>query len=179
MEFNSTSTPIGRKRDMDTMPDWRACLVDPLSDDTFEGLVSDSITSLHNSTVPSVQPMMTPAVSITPGSRLIPLQTWEGFVEDIDEENGIFRARLADLEPDSSGEEEIAELYLEDVDQDDRELVKPGGVFRWIIGYRAEPYGKRERVSALVFRRLPAWTRQDLDIAAREARRLAHALRRE
>lgn len=109
-------------------------------------------------------------------SRLVPLQTWEGFVESIDWDNGTFWARLNDLEPEANGDAEIAEFLISDVDPDARELIREGGVFRWIIGYREEGFGGRERISAIVFRRLPAWTSQDLAAAKSEGRRLSDAL---
>lgn len=114
-------------------------------------------------------------VSATPHARIVPLQTWEGYVAHVDTAKGTFAARLSDLESDATGDEEFAELLISDVDPDDHELVRPGGVFRWIIGYRDQPFGKRERISSLIFRRLPAWRVADLMEAQEQGRQLAAA----
>ncbi|HEY3815489.1 MAG TPA: hypothetical protein VGL66_19895 [Caulobacteraceae bacterium] len=118
-----------------------------------------------------------PHVRTQPRSRLVTLQSWEGFVTSINEADNSFTARLFDLETEATGDEEEAVLYLDDVDTDDLELVALGGVFRWIIGYREQPFGKRERISALVFRRLPAWTECDLKDAAVRGQALSDAIR--
>lgn len=108
-------------------------------------------------------------------SRLIVLQTWEGFVDEVRPDEGVFKARLSDL-TDEANDEEVVELLIEDVDEDDLELLRVGGVFRWIIGYREKTQGRRERVSSLVFRRLPGWSKADLEAAKREGVAVANAL---
>lgn len=108
-------------------------------------------------------------------SRLMVLQAWEGFVDEIRPDEGVFQARLSDL-TDSDNGEEIVELLIADVDDDDQELLRVGGVFRWIIGYREKTQGRRERVSSLVFRRLPGWSKIDLEAAKREGAAVANAL---
>jgi len=117
------------------------------------------------------------AVPIEPRSRLIPLQTWEGYVEAVDEPNKLIRVRLCDLEKTGTSDEEIAEISFDEIYQDDLELVRPGAVFRWIIGYREQPFGRRERVSSFVFRRLPSWTESDLESAQKKCEELARAIR--
>lgn len=108
-------------------------------------------------------------------SRLEVLQTWEGVVTDIDQQEGVFVARLYDLSGPSSSVKE-AELYIEDVSQNDCDLLKVGGIFRWLIGYRRHSSGQKERVSAIVFRRIPAWTDNDINSAKEEGQRLADSL---
>lgn len=108
-------------------------------------------------------------------SRLIVLQTWEGFVDEVRTDEGLFQARLSDLTDENNGEE-VVELLIDDVDEDDLELLRVGGVFRWIIGYREKIQGRRERVSSLVFRRLPGWSKVDLEAAKREGAAVANAL---
>ena len=108
-------------------------------------------------------------------SRLEVLQSWEGYVTVINPEDGSFTARLYDLtNPGSSVSE--AELEIADVSENDRDLLKIGGVFRWMIGYRRHDFGQRERISAIVFRRLPTWTGDDLVGAMEEGERLAASL---
>lgn len=80
----------------------------------------------------------------------VTLQAWEGVVLEVEEE--VFQARLTstDETPD-----QYAEIYLEEVDQADLRLVKPGAVFYWTIGYLQKPTGTTMRASILRFRRLP------------------------
>lgn len=82
----------------------------------------------------------------------VSMQKWEGVVDEIDEQEEVFRARLYDIY--NQDVEEIAEIPLEEVLPDDRLLLKPGAVFYWNIGY-LDPFGTRKRVSIVVFRRLP------------------------
>ena len=93
------------------------------------------------------------------------LQKWEGTVTEI---NGSeFRASLRDLLNDSQPDEEM-KLLVDEVSESDLPLLRPGGVFYWSIGYRVNRLGGRERVSAFRFRRLPVWTKRDLDDVAQE-----------
>lgn len=86
-------------------------------------------------------------------------QQWEGTVTAISEDS--FTATLEDL-TDPAVSEESAELFLEDVSESDRELVELGAVFYWSVGYEDTPRG-RERKSIIRFRRLPGWSRQQLN----------------
>ena len=113
--------------------------------------------------------------SHTLASRLQVLQSWEGAVTHIDPMQGFFVAKLYDLTRPSENVKE-AELELCDVSPNDRDLLKVGGIFRWMIGYRRQSYGQQERVSAIVFRRLPAWSERDIEVAAEEGERLAASL---
>lgn len=108
-------------------------------------------------------------------SRLEVLQSWEGAVIDIDADEGYFTARLYDL---TSPEHPVseAEMEISDVSRNDQDLLKVGGIFRWMIGYRRHSYGQQERVSAIVFRRLPGWTEGDIAKATEEGERLAASL---
>lgn len=113
--------------------------------------------------------------SVAPSSRLEVLQSWEGGVIDIDRDAGTFKARLYDLtNPDADVSE--AEFDIRDVSLNDMDLLKPGGVFRWLIGYRKHVFGQQERVSAIIFRRLPVWTETDLSEARTQGESLARAI---
>ncbi len=107
----------------------------------------------------------------TPDAILQPLQKWEGAVLEVDDTT--FRVRLVDL----TGErpEEEMELEKDELSDFDLDLLEPGAIFYWTIGYRRElPRGARERVSLIRFRRFPAWSRRELASAhkrAEEARR--------
>ncbi|MXW42843.1 MAG: hypothetical protein F4138_00550 [Acidimicrobiia bacterium] len=96
------------------------------------------------------------------------LQKWQGTVSQVTDST--FSAVLLDLlEP---SVEEVAEFDLEEVSRGDLDLIAPGAVFYWSIGYRTEPSGERSRSSVLVFRRLPAWSEKDLQRATDNAKEL-------
>jgi len=103
--------------------------------------------------------------------RFMVLQKWEGTVSRVTENE--FTATLHDLSDPSRPDEEVA-LSIDEVSESDRPLLAQGGIFYWSIGYRMDQWGSRERVSALRFRRLPVWTRRDLE----EVTRMADELRR-
>jgi hypothetical protein len=100
----------------------------------------------------------------TPRQRFRSLQGWEGVVEDVSDRT--FTARLFDLS--RSGLEEVAEFEVAEVFEDDLSLLEPGAVFYWDVGYLETPGGRR-RASEIRFRRLPAWTQEELDAAKKEA----------
>jgi hypothetical protein len=85
---------------------------------------------------------------------------WECTVVRLGEES--FIATLRSLRDPSDSEKE-AEIPIEEVTPDDLELLQPGAVFYWTIGYDISPSGTRRRASQLKFRRLPAWTRKDIE----------------
>jgi hypothetical protein len=103
-------------------------------------------------------------------SRLEVLASWEGAVLAITKNAQPFTARLCDLDSDEISE---AEFDISDVSRIDLDLLQIGGIFRWLIGYRKQSYGQQERISALVFRRLPAWSSIDIEQAVAEGKRLA------
>lgn len=84
---------------------------------------------------------------------------WECTVESVGEST--FVATLRSLLDDHSGEKD-AEIPVDEVGEDDRELLAPGAVFYWTIGYDISPAGTRRRASAIKFRRLPAWSKRDI-----------------
>lgn len=87
---------------------------------------------------------------------------WEGLVVEV--KNDTFSARLKNVKGTGVEFEEIAEFDLADVSQGDRDLLKPGGIFRWVVGLEARS-GTRQKYSRIVFRRLPAWTQRSLQHA--------------
>lgn len=59
--------------------------------------------------------------------------------------------------------EELVEFDLDEITPDDIQMVVPGAVFYWSIGYREERSGERSRSSIIRFRRLPAWSPGDIE----------------
>ena len=84
---------------------------------------------------------------------------WECTVVRV--ETTTFLATLRSLRDESETEKE-AEIPLDEVTPDDLELLQPGAVFYWTIGYDISPGGTRRRASEIKFRRLPSWTKGDI-----------------
>jgi hypothetical protein len=103
-------------------------------------------------------------------------QQFEGTVLSISQDE--FEARLMDRTR-PSNPNEIASFSLLDVSEGDRELLQPGAVFYWSIGYRIQPWGQRERSSIIRFRRVPVWTRSELGQIKKQAESWAYMLETE
>lgn len=99
-------------------------------------------------------------------------QKWEGCVLDLNPES--FVAHLVDKTKDNPDEE--VEIPFDEVSDDDRDLVQPGAIFYWNIGYEIAVKGSRKRMADLRFRRLPVWTKSEKLQAEQEAERTAEAL---
>ena len=94
--------------------------------------------------------------------RFIAIQEWEGYVTSVYFDK--FTAVLNDLTSLDYTPAETMDFPLDDLMQDSLHLVKPGALFRWSIGYQIRN-GSKSRISRVIFRRLPAWTKQDLQAA--------------
>lgn len=90
--------------------------------------------------------------------RFATLEQYEGTVTSIEGEE--FVARLRNTLEEEPLQQATFPLNL--VSESDRDLVAEGAVFYWSIGYRIEPHGQRSLSSHVVFRRLPAWSKQDI-----------------
>jgi len=106
-----------------------------------------------------------------------PLQEWEGYVVELGKE--FFTARLMDLTAGREHEEEEADFSIAELSDADQSMLRLGAIFRWAIGYRRTRGGTKERVSRIVFRRLPAWTERELKENRRKAEALAVVLQGE
>jgi hypothetical protein len=105
-------------------------------------------------------------------SAFVSLQKWEGVVLEVLSDS--FLTRLVDLT--RTGPDEEAEFPLDEVSEEDRPLIRPGAIFYWNIGYHNSYSGQRTRTSIIRFRRLPAWTREEIEAAKREAERLGKSI---
>ena len=86
------------------------------------------------------------------------MQKWEGTVVEVSEDS--FLARLVDItnSTNNDGSEEIVEIPNEDVSsKDDLELIVPGAIFYWNIGYQTVN-SQAIKASIIRFRRLPKWS---------------------
>ena len=103
---------------------------------------------------------------------LYPLQEWEGFVTEIGKDS--FEVRLLKLTAGDSYPRETANIPLEEISRVDAAKMGVGSIFRWVIGYRRNLSGTKERVSMIVFQTLPGIRKSELRKAeawARDIRR--------
>lgn len=105
-----------------------------------------------------------------PRDHLVIHQRWEGYVEALKKTG--FEALLIDL-AERPLHEERTQIDFDEVSAFDRNLIQPGAVFYWSMGYRVRPSGQREGLSVIRFRRLPTWTPEELDLAERAAKETA------
>ena len=92
-----------------------------------------------------------------------PKQEWAGRVTAID--NGSFDARLRDL---TGGGREVATIDLKELSLEDRDRIRIGSLFHWVMGYETVN-GTRSNVSRVVFLDPPRLTRRDLERGRRWA----------
>ena len=88
------------------------------------------------------------------------MQEWEGYVIEVSDTS--FTAKLIDITAHEDVASEEADFPIDEISDADIPLLKPGGVFRWSIGYQRTRGGTKKRVSQIVFRRLPQWTKYNL-----------------
>lgn len=89
------------------------------------------------------------------------LQKFDGTVLSVLDD--AFIAKLIDRT--SSAPEEITEIPFTKIRSRDQGLIKPGAMFRWVIGYRPNANNKSLFLSIIRFQRLPAWTPVDIKYA--------------
>ena len=112
---------------------------------------------------------------ITPSSEHFDvIQSWEGYVIETDEEQGVFLAHLKPIKGESGDLE--AEIYLSEISEDDLPLVKPGAMFYWSIGYIIKSTGTKINASVIRFRRMPTWSKQDIEAAKKQVKSLRELL---
>lgn len=103
-----------------------------------------------------------------------PIQEWEGYVVDIEKDS--FTAQLVDITDLEHCVAEVAEFPILDLSDNDIPLLQPGAVFRWSLGYTRSNSGVKRRVSQIVFRQLPKWTRSDIEKANSKANKFANTI---
>ena len=87
------------------------------------------------------------------------LRQWEGVVTSVSNEN--ITATLEDLTDDEAAPETVS-LPLAEIPPSDRELLQPGCVFYWHIGYDTSEGGQLRRVSEIRVSRTPEWSSHQL-----------------
>lgn len=120
-----------------------------------------------------IRPLRFPQSHVRAAPREITLQEWEGRVVQV--EGRLVIARLVDITAGETDEAEEVELPLDDVTEADQALLRPGAIFRWILGY-SYASGRKERFARVIVRRLPVWTEREMLEADREASELHNAI---
>ncbi len=118
--------------------------------------------------VRSLEPFKFPAFP-APAASFQTLRVWEGVIVRVDGPK--FKAVLTDVQDPRFGKE-AGEFYVTEVSEEDRGLVEPGAVFYWYVGVEITKSRTLKEVSALRFRRLPAWSAQQVKSVEKEAARL-------
>lgn len=96
-------------------------------------------------------------------------QQWEGVVTSVSRDE--LAVVLRDLVRTDAPEID-AVLPLDEIAEDDLPLLAPGAVLYRTIGYEQTETGQRKRVSTIRLRRLPAWSRADVERVRMRAREL-------
>jgi hypothetical protein len=117
---------------------------------------------------------ITPQMRMGQGPTLQTRQLWEGTVTEVRDNE--FVATLADVTNPENPDEQV-EFSYDEVSQDDRQLVKSGSAFYWVVGNERTPGGQVKNVSIVQFRRLPVWTRSSLAQSTDRARSISDVFR--
>ncbi|MDA8305754.1 MAG: hypothetical protein M0Z81_02845 [Deltaproteobacteria bacterium] len=104
--------------------------------------------------------------------KFFSLQMWEGIVTKITSDS--FFAKLVDLY--SGNPDEEAEFAIDEIDHGDIHLFEIGAVFHWNIGYHESKGGQRTKQSIIRFRRLPAWTKREIEDVRKRAAEIRDSL---
>jgi len=104
-----------------------------------------------------------------PKNAFISLQKWCGAVVEV--RGSEFDAELRD-QTDRTRPRELATFALDEISDGDRSLLQVGAVFYWSIGYEVTPAGQRNTVSTIIFRRLPAWTKREIEAVQKESQEI-------
>lgn len=116
----------------------------------------------------SPQELLTPSIVIA---------EWHGQVVSINENHFIAEPK-GTIGEGVAGVAEEAQIPNDEIRDDDRPLVRPGAFFRLCVNLEVRK-GTRRRFTDIVFRRMPAYRREELEAAHQEALELVRGLRLE
>ncbi len=108
---------------------------------------------------------------VAPVRNFTMLQQWEGRVISVSEDS--FIAIISNRTNPQNSQEEI-EIELSEIPHDDTNLISPGAFFYWSIGYEDGSGIPRQRVSRIRFRRLPNWTKREINLAKQQSKRFSN-----
>jgi hypothetical protein len=115
-------------------------------------------------------PRVSALKSVREGALASVIHIWEGTVVSVDVGAGVMDVRLDDRS--GAVASHFAEISLEWVVDQDKELVEPGAIFYWTL-YKEIKRGSISNAEEIRFRRLPNWTKVQLDNVTTEAANLA------
>lgn len=152
--------------------------LDAVADTTAigEAPTVDSFTIKRQPALPPVSvlgPAVRPANTL-PDTDASPLQIWEGRVLSVDSERHVMEVLLSaklNKVPDHTGE-----IDLEWVSEQDADLVRPGAVF-YLTLYKRWKRTTVENSQELRFRRMPSWTKRQLQQVQQDTRMLLSKVR--
>lgn len=98
-------------------------------------------------------------------------QKFSGVVDSIDYKKKEFVARIKDI-TDPSKPDELVTLSFEEIQDSDQKQLTKGDSFVWYIGYVQGRLVSREGFSKIRFRRLPAWSENEIGMASTAAKEL-------
>jgi hypothetical protein len=102
------------------------------------------------------------------------LAEWHGQVTEV--LSSTFSAQLRGRHGEGViGKEEVAVIPIGELREDDISLLEPGAFFSLSVSYEISLRGRR-KFTEVVFRRLPAYRREELELAQSRGRELARAL---
>lgn len=130
-----------------------------------------------------VEPSFDLGTIVVPQSDVRPramqlLAEWHGEVVEIADSTFIAQMR-GTFGAGVAGTQEQATIPLDDVRDEDKELLEPGAFFRLCIAYETSESGTKRRYSEVVFRRLPAYRREELEAARERSDQLIRGIRLE
>ena len=126
---------------------------------------------------PSPPPATRPQESLVEQVSTQLLAEWHGQVTEVLASS--FVAELKGRHGEGvAGKEEVAVIPRDEVSPDDVELLEPGAFFSLCIAYEQSSRGRR-KFTTVVFRRLPAYRREELEEARERGRQIARGLRLE
>jgi hypothetical protein len=131
-----------------------------------KGLLVSLPNAEDTSGVTALIPGSVASAEITPISVL---QNWEGSVEAVNDT--FFTARLLDKTNGENLDEEMAEIPLDEIDPNDRDLLRVGAIF-FLSVVRQVQNGRNVVTTRMIFRRLPMWHDRTLNDAKASAESL-------
>lgn len=144
------------------------------------GSVANTTTDHRSRQSGSADVLGFPMQGYEPAPRVLQelLAEWHGYVTHVGPaDNPWFSAVLTGKKGlGVVGEEEDAQIPIEDVSEFDRELVSPGNFFTLSVIREVRSDGQPRRYTQVVFRRLPAYQNRDLEAAAERARQITSML---
>lgn len=107
--------------------------------------------------------------------RFTPNYEWEGYVVSVDRTK--FIVNLSDVRGGEGIVTDQAEFDLTELPEADQRRIEPGSIVRWLVGLEIKPNDQRQRVSRVHLRRLPVFTKHDVDRALEEAMNILQGMK--